>query len=672
MEKKFFKRGALRFKRFCRAGYAVFRSLHREVTIGQLASYIADRQLGKVGATVAVCTALLFAPATIAAQTDDDPSVQRNLPLLEVMVATDSLQASAEPVVLLTADDLKHTSIQSIADLVALLPGVDLRTRGPYDVQADLSMHGGTFDQMVVLLGGINLTDAQTGHHTMDIPIDITMVSRVELLSPAQLLSRGIVSFCGGVNIVVCDEYRDRLAADLSAASHGTAHASLLATKQLGQWSLTTAAAYNRSDGYRLGTDFRFGNLLLQALRHTETDEWQLTVGGQIKDFGGQAFYSTTYPDQYEATRTLTLSAGQTHRFEKVALQTTAYTRMHTDRFELFRHGRTTPPAWYTDHNHHLGEVAGLRSRLVGQHGCIGAELRQEGIASNVLGDSLNDKFLRRYPLGTSRLNASLFADYTMTVREWQARANALGAWNSSFGFDYAAAASVTRHWRRWQVGASISRTYRIPTFTDLYYKSVNQQADPNLHPEHNIDLRLEGQYESRLTRLSLTVYHRHGNDIIDWVRSPEQELWRATNHTAVDATGLDVAAVVRPTTRLTIGASYAFCHVAQDAGDLISGSALDYLRHVGTMYASYNPIQRLTLKMDASFRSREGNYVEDGEVRPYGNVLLIGASAEYAITANITLRLFADNLTNATWRDHGGIPMPGRTVGIGLRYAPY
>ena len=295
---------ALRFRRFCRAGWAAYSSMHREVTIGRLATRVADSSLAK--SAVACCLLAAVGTPTMA-QTDDREA--RTLP--EVEVSLDSLASSltsVEPAAVLTANDFRQTSIRSIADLVALLPGVDLRTRGGNDVQADLSMRGGTFDQMLVLLNGINLTDAQTGHHTLDIPIDISMVERVELLTPAQCMARGLAAFCGAVNIVVSEQYRDRLLADVSLGSHATAKATVLGTRALGRWSLTAAAAYNRSDGYRPNTDYRHGSLFLQGLRHGGRSDLHLQLGGQFKDFGSAGFYSTTFPDQYEATRTLVFS----------------------------------------------------------------------------------------------------------------------------------------------------------------------------------------------------------------------------------------------------------------------------------------------------------------------------------------------------------------------------
>ena len=652
--------GALRFRRFCRAGWAAFSSMHREVTIGRLAVRVADNSLCKV----AVCCLLTAVGSPLMAQTDDDREV-RTLPEVEVLLASDSLGSASEPAAVLTADDLQQHNIRTLADLMALLPGVDFRVRGVGDAQGDLSLRGGTFDQTLLLLNGINLTDPQTGHHTMDIPLDISMVQRVELLTPAQCLARGVVAFCGAVNIVVCDDYRDRLMADLSIGMHGTAKASLLATKALGDWALTTAATYSRSDGYMPNTDYRHGSLLLQARRQG----WHLQLGGQLKGFGSQAFYSTAYPDQYEATRTLVASVSNHFQLSTFRFQLSTYLRLHGDRFELFREGYVdSVPAWYAGHNHHLSSLGGLRLRAtrplpVGEL-IAGAEVRREGIRSNVLG--LPDSTLAPpYTRADSRLNTSLFGGYALRRGRFSAQAVALGLYNSRFGFDYGLAANADYQLPTFNLQLSASRTFRQPTFTDLYYQGPSQQANPDLGPEASTNLELALRGKISIFNFQFSIYHRAGVDIIGWVRPTEEDLWLSMNHTAVDATGLDAAARFQFSI-FNFQLNYSFCHIAADSHGLLSSSALDHLRHRLAARMDF-AISSFHFKLGAAYRYREGQYVADGQRHDYGGVLLVDAGVERAF-GSATLYLQAYNLLNASYHDYGGVPQPGITATAGLR----
>ena len=99
-----------------------------------------------------------------------------------VKQATALASESLRIVTVLSKQDIAAMPVQSVNDLLDYLPGVDVRSRGTNGVLADLSIRGGTFDQVIVLLNGVNVTDPQTGHQNLDIPIDISVVDRIEIL----------------------------------------------------------------------------------------------------------------------------------------------------------------------------------------------------------------------------------------------------------------------------------------------------------------------------------------------------------------------------------------------------------------------------------------------------------------------------------------------------------
>lgn len=676
----FFRSNSFRFRRFCRAAYAVFNSLHREVTIGRLASYIADRQLRK--SAVVAALSLVLMPAVAQAQ-EDDPTEELSLPAVQILAPATPTQTTAEPAVVLTAQDISNHSVHSVGDLLTLVAGIDLRVRGTADVQGDLSMRGGSFDQMLVLVNGINLTDAQTGHHLMDIPIDISMVERIEILTPSMLLSRGIVAFCGAVNIVVNEKAQSRLLAEACGGSNGTAKLSVLGSAVKGRWTHTVAASYARSDGYMDNTDYRQANVYLQSDRHGERDVWSVSAGAQMKDFGSQAFYSLSYPDQFEATRTLTLTATNVHRWNAARIESAAYGRLHSDRFELFREGRVEAPSWYGGHNYHLSEIAGVRSRLVRRVGTgdlfAGVDVRSEGIVSSVLGEADTSFWLCRQPSEynhlASRLSLNFFGGYRLDFDNGSLEADLLGSQNSVFGFNYGA--SLDAIWqpsRHWRFGASLTRTFRVPTFTDLYYQSVNQVANPDLNSERSLSAEVKGRYTATIAdcRLALlgAAYYRAGRDIIDWVRRADEEVWYSMNHTVLDAIGAELTMVLHVGKGIDeVGGCYSYCFERQDAEGMVSSYDLDYLRHKANVYLVLNPAKMLfrsdvplSLKCDVNYRHREGVYADaEGVPHPYPDALLVNASLEYAFP-RVAFSFDVHNIANCSYRDFGGVPQPGRT----------
>src|SRR6476646_11025513 len=70
--------------------------------------------------------------------------------------------------------------IHSVDELLKYVPGVEVQSRGPLGAQSDISIRGGTFQQVLVILDGIRLNDPNTGHFTSYIPISPEEIDRIE------------------------------------------------------------------------------------------------------------------------------------------------------------------------------------------------------------------------------------------------------------------------------------------------------------------------------------------------------------------------------------------------------------------------------------------------------------------------------------------------------------
>ena len=141
---------ALHFKHFTRRGYALFSCIGREVLICTLSV---------ATLTYAKAEGMSTKPTTTTALTDSLGQGEVRLDEVTVTSSRAPLTAlqSAKIVSVISRDDIQRAEAASVNDLLKLATGVDVRQRGGFGVQTDISINGGTFDQITILLNGVNI-----------------------------------------------------------------------------------------------------------------------------------------------------------------------------------------------------------------------------------------------------------------------------------------------------------------------------------------------------------------------------------------------------------------------------------------------------------------------------------------------------------------------------------
>lgn len=126
--------------------------------------------------------------------------------LPEVIISANRVQLKLKDsdriVNVITHQQIKNLPVQSIADVLGYVAGVDIQQRGPLGVQADVSLRGATFNQTQILINGIMVNDAQTGHHNLDIPLQLEDIERIEVLKGPASKVFGQNAFAGAINII--------------------------------------------------------------------------------------------------------------------------------------------------------------------------------------------------------------------------------------------------------------------------------------------------------------------------------------------------------------------------------------------------------------------------------------------------------------------------------------
>lgn len=676
MFKQILKQSVYRFKRLQRAGYSAFNSMHRHVTIGRVKAELCDLELLKAGRSVAVCAAVVLPlSATVADDTPPDDALLTQLQLQEVNVMAERSAFQSDVFRLVTnlsAEEISLLPVRTVADLLNYLPGIDLRERGATGVQADLSMRGGTQDQVKVLINGIDMTDSQTGHYTMDIPIDVSLIEKIEVFNGT---SYGLGAFSGAINIITRKSLQQQskswnLHGALAAGEYGYAQPEVAAQFKKGKWLQNISASYNRSSGYMQNTDYKIANAFVQS----QTDNFNIQAGAQFKNAGANSFYSLKYPNQFDATRAAFVSAGYANRWNNWHLSVNAMYRAHFDRFELFRHTDNdngqygAAPEWYTADNRHWTHTAAADATAAYIY-----DWSKTAVSINV-----RDEYINSSNLGLrNRVNVNYSLEQSFYYNKLNASVGVSGIYNSQFKNDWALGANIGYEpISNLHLFVNANRAVRIPTFTDLYYQSATQIANPLLKPEKAVQTELGINYRRKINNtlteaalflyMSATGYYRWGRDIIDWVKEPDPEIvqWKSMNHTAIDAAGTELRIGVEGGEWLQrVEINYSFCHLQKDAGEMLSKYALDYLRHKASLRIEHKIYKGFGASWCLRVEQRNGAFSDiNGDLINYSPVVLLDGQV-YWQNSYLKASLACKNMTNQSYYDFGGILQPQHWV---------
>ena len=134
-----------------------------------------------------------------------------------------NLPASTRSIQLLTAEEISSLPVRTISEALEWATGVEVLSRSP--AQSDLSIRGASFEQVVVLVNGVRMSDPQTGHFDLDLVVPLESVERVEVLRGAASALYGSDAMGGVVNIVT-RAGKQPLAGSVQGGSWGTVRVS--------------------------------------------------------------------------------------------------------------------------------------------------------------------------------------------------------------------------------------------------------------------------------------------------------------------------------------------------------------------------------------------------------------------------------------------------------------
>ncbi len=670
-EKRFKIKSTFYFKQWSRKQYSIMHSLKSIVQIAVLS----------VG--------YLLNSFTGSAQTDT-----LKLEEIQVKAARNELKYT-DAVRMLTVidkDEISSMPANDIAGILSTAMNVDVRERGASGVQADFNMRGGSFEQALILINGMRVNDPQTGHFSLNLPVDAEDISRIEVLSGPAARIYGNNAFSGAINIITGKENKNFIKFSGTGGSYGYWDAKVSGNYKIKNLKNYLSISKTASAGYKENTDFNINNIYYSGNQYFDNCTLSIQAGYTGKAFGANSFYTPVFPNQYEENKT----AFANIRYQsqtKIKMSYAAYWRLNYDKFELFRNN---PASWYQGANYHKNNTYGISTNAsfnaFGGIASLGTEWNNEQIISNKLGDQLEkpkpikESIDKYYTNGSKRQNISFFAEQQYSFDKFNLVAGVMSNYNTVFGWNFYPGFDLgysINH--NLKLVASANYSGRLPSFTELYYVGPTNTGNANLSVEKAFTYESGIKYMSGIMIIQSTVFRRLGSNIIDWVKQNPDDLWQPQNITTVNATGFEFSANIKlknleqkniPINNIRL--NYAYTQLDKNSGNYISKYALDYLIHNFNISIEHNVYKKIKASWQLQYRKRNGSYIpydsEQGQwLSPenYKDIYLLNAKLFYS---NQKLNIFAEgsNLLNLKYQDIENVELPGiwLKAGISLKLA--
>lgn len=565
-------------------------------------------------------------------------------------LAPGTLDQANREVLMLEAETLRRLPVQTLGEALALATTVDLQSRVPGGLFGDIRMRGTHYAGVLVCIDGVRWNDPQTGHFNLEIPIPLDLVERIEVLTGSQSVFFGSEAVGGVINIIT-RRPSQRSEARAEAGSYGTASAAGLVETSQGAWHGRTFAGYARSDGFTTNRGFGLTQAVAEAGRDLAQGYVRALYTFLDNRFGAQGFYGN-YPSKEATTEhglllSATLDQGG---FTAHPTRVDATWRRHDDNFVLFR----DRPSLYQNLHTNETYLAKAVSVLYQGHGTTltgAVEASTDVLSSARLGDHRLDRLA-----GSLELLQELAPGLTFQA---SLRNDHVSDWGSVL------TPGAGLAWfpvPRLKLRAAWGRAFRAPSFTELYYTSPAQVGNAALQPERADSIEGGADwYGPGGTMLSLTAFRRRDQNQIDWIRHLPTERWTAANLGRVTVTGLSASASFRPLPRLRCTAGWAYTRQDIPPAGYASRYAPDCVRN------------QVSLTTDADL----GRGAHLATAFTYKQRTLSGTDpALLSCRLGRTHRawevyLQGENLLNRHYEEISGVPMPGRTFSLGLRWNP-
>jgi vitamin B12 transporter len=554
-------------------------------------------------------------------------------------------------VTVIGADDIARAGVDSLAELLARAPGVEIATNGGPGSTTSVFLRGANRGHTLVLVDGLRVGSSSDGATALEaIPLDA--IDHIEILRGPSSSLYGADAI-GGVIQVFTRRGADELAANASAGygTYATAAATAGLSGSAGAWRFALQAGGRRSDGFNaIGNPANFSynpdrdgyrddnatarvSYRFAAEQELSARWFHSRLNAQFDAGPGFDDRTITTLDAYSVAARNRLASFWTSRLEagEGDDDSVSETSFGASRFKT----RQRQYAWQNDFEAPRTHVS------------VAIERREERVDSDA-----------GFAVTARNTNA------VVGVGQWRERAHAIQANlrrddSSQFGgrttgavaYGYALESGL-------RASASYGTAFKAPTFNDLYYPGF---SNPDLKPESARNAEGALRYAGQGLTAGVVVYRNRVRDLIVF------QCDAAFNCAPQNVASATLEGVTLETEALVGDAEIRASLDLQRPEDDASGKLLPRRarRHGSIALArSWN-----ALRLGAEVLASSARFDDVANTRRMGGYALLNLTADYALAAGWTLFARLTNALDKHYELAADYNTAGASIFAGVRY---
>lgn len=609
------------------------------------------------------------------------------------------IRETGRNITILTAEQIQKIPATSLDEILQTVPGLEVQSRGGFGVQADISLRGSTFTQVLMLLDGMKLNDPLTAHFNGYMPVTPGEIERIEILRGPAAAMYGPDAVGGVINIITKTFLNQKEGVHQSGSLNYGQHKLVMGQQgfsiKKGAMSIGGGVSINQSEGEFIEPKALDSTIILDSYNSyfdlktigasfgydfSNGIKVRARTAYDFRDFGARYFYTTNPFDKSTETVANWWNQFQVSKFgNRSSTDFNVAYKYNTDEFVFSPDFPSTNNHTSQFLNFTLNHLHKVNTSLTLK---AGAQVDQRQVESNDRGDHEDLHY----------------GVYAMGVYQWKVinvTGSLRGDYDDNYGFEITPQINYSMVMPKYLLRMAIGRSIRAADYTERYVSNNLQNltsgrslGNPDLKAERASTLEAGIDfYPTKKWQLKATVFSRISDNLIDYVSTNQREIgsiseigslvdsvdyFFAKNITAVDTDGFEIESwfktSINEKTNLQWSLGYTFLQTSNDE-DIVSVYISSHAKHLFNTQLLFNT-GRFDFAINGLYKQRNGRIASAIASELTDSYMLWNTRIGFRLTEAFGLNFQVQNLFDEEYQNILGAKMPNRWLMGGVKWS--